>query len=112
MGLSRRGNRIGGDTASGRPSGSPRGVDADVSAERLDLFGEFNGRYGDLELTLQAFLWSFGGDLSRFVQREGAGMELVSAAEMVRRTEPGSPDYALASGLEARYSTPSRFSSS
>ena len=71
-----------------------------LKPDELRDVGTFSGRYGDLELTLHTFLWPFDGDLSRFVQREGAGMELVSAAEMLRRTEPGSPDYALASGLE------------
>ena len=71
-----------------------------LQPEELRYVGTFSGRYGDLELTLHTFLWPFDGDLSLFVQHEGAGMELVSAAEMLRRTEPGSPDYALALGLE------------
>lgn len=71
-----------------------------LAPDDLTYFGEFAGRYGRLELTLHAFLWPFGGDLSRFVQREGAGMELVWAAEMCRRTEPGGPDHTLAVGLE------------
>ncbi len=71
-----------------------------LNPEELHYVGTFSGRYGNLELTLYTFLWPFDGDLSRFVQREGAGMELVSVAEMLERTEPGSPDDALASGLE------------
>ena len=71
-----------------------------LTPDELDYFGIFTGHYGDLELILHTFLWWFDGNLSRFVQREGAGMELVSAAEMLRRTEPGGPDYALAAGLE------------
>lgn len=75
-----------------------------VVPDELSYVGIFTGRYGDLELILHAFLWPFDGDLSRFVQREGAGMELVSAAEMLRRTEPGGPDWALASGLKNHFS--------
>ena len=71
--------------------------------EELRYVGTFSGRYGDLELTLYTFLWPFDGDLSRFVQREGAGMELVTLAEICRRTEPGSPDHALASGLQTYF---------
>lgn len=83
-----------------------------LAPDDLTYFGEFSGRYGELELTLHAFLWPFDGDLSRFVQREGVGTELVTAPEMLGRTEPGSPDHALTLGLKTRYSTPSRFSSS
>ncbi len=71
-----------------------------LKPEELRYVSTFSGRYGDLELTLHTFLWPFDGDLSRFVQREGAGMELVTPAEMLERTQPGSPDYALALGLE------------
>ncbi len=79
-----------------------------LAPAELGFYGTFAGCYGDLELTLHAFLWPFDGDLSSFVQREGAGMELVSVAEMLERTEPGGPDYALAKGLERllRASTP------
>ena len=71
-----------------------------LKPDELRYFGVLSGRYGDLALTLHTFLWPFDGDLSRFVQREGAGMEFVSAAEMCRRTKPGGPDFALATGLE------------
>ena len=71
-----------------------------LTPDELSYFGTFTGRYGDLELILHTFLWPFDGNLSCFVQREGAGMELVSAAEMLERTEPGGPDYALTAGLE------------
>ena len=71
-----------------------------LNPDELSYFGTFTGRYGDLELIIHAFLWPFDGDLSRFVQREGAGMELVYAAEMLVRTEPSGPDYVLAKGLE------------
>ena len=71
-----------------------------LKPDELHYVGTFSGRYGDLELTLHTFLWPFDGDLSRFMQREGVGMELVSAAVMLERTEPGSPDHVLAAGLE------------
>ena len=71
-----------------------------LNPDELRYVGTFSGRYGNLELTLHTFLWPFDGDLGRFVQREGTGMELISAAEMLRRTEPGGPDDVLASGLE------------
>ena len=71
-----------------------------LTPDELSYFGTFTGRYGDLELILHTFLWPFDGDLGRFIQHEGAGMELVSAAEMMARTEPGGSDYALASGLK------------
>ena len=74
-----------------------------LAPDELSYFGTFTGRYGDLELILHTFLWPFDGNLSRLVQREGVGMELVSAAEMLARTEPGGPDYALALGLRNHF---------
>ena len=54
-----------------------------------------SGRFRDLKFILYPFLWPFDGDLSALEQREGAGMERVSADEMLRRTEPGGPDHTL-----------------
>ncbi|CAA9568726.1 MAG: hypothetical protein AVDCRST_MAG86-1449 [uncultured Truepera sp.] len=47
-----------------------------------------------MSLTLHAFLWPFDGNLSTLRQNEGAGIELVSADEMLERTEPDGPDHA------------------
>jgi 8-oxo-dGTP pyrophosphatase MutT (NUDIX family) len=63
-------------------------------------FGKFLGWYSDLNLTLHAFLWSFDGSLSRFCQTEGTGIDLISVDEILRRTEPGSPDHTLTLALK------------
>ena len=66
-----------------------------LSPTSLTYFGEHNGQFWDLNFTLHAFLWPFDGNLRAFEQREGAGMELVSADEMLRPTELGGPDHTL-----------------
>ncbi len=66
-----------------------------LSPTSLTHLGEYNGQFRDLKFTLHAFLWPFDGDLSLLEQREDAGMELVSADEMLRRTAPGGPDHTL-----------------
>ena len=71
-----------------------------LSPTSLTYSGEHNGQFRDLNFTLHAFLWPFDGDLSRLHQTEGAGMELVSTAEMLGRTEPGGPDHTLTLALE------------
>jgi 8-oxo-dGTP pyrophosphatase MutT (NUDIX family) len=76
--------------------------------EELTGMDELVGEFGDLRFTLHPFWWSFDGDLSRFVQREGAGMELVTPAQMLGRTAPGGPDHTLPLALE-RYGRGSGF---
>ncbi len=66
----------------------------------LTYLGEFGGSYGDLSLTLHAFLWHFDGNLSKFHQIEGAGMDPVLVDEMLERTEPGGPDHTLTLALK------------
>lgn len=70
--------------------------------DELTFLSKFSGRYDDLKLILHAFLWPFNGNLSKFCQTEGAGMNLVTVAEMLRRTEPGGPDHALTLALKNR----------
>ncbi|WP_345465180.1 NUDIX domain-containing protein [Deinococcus carri] len=54
--------------------------------------GAVTGMIRDLAFTLHVFSWPFDGDLSVFTLGEGAGMELVTPEEMLRRVEPGGPD--------------------
>ena len=71
-----------------------------MSPTSLTVLNVCDGQFRDLKFTLHAFLWPFDGDLSSFEQREGADMELVSADEMLRRTEPGGPDHTLTLALK------------
>ncbi len=66
-----------------------------VSPTSLTVLNVCSGQFRDLKFILYPFLWPFDGDLSVLGQREGAGMELVSADEMLRRAAPGGPDHTL-----------------
>lgn len=66
-----------------------------LEGEPLTDLGTVWGQTQTLSFTLCAFAWSFGGDLTQFVQNEGAGMALITPDEMLKRTEPGGPDYML-----------------
>lgn len=71
-----------------------------LSEGELTYAGVLTGQFEDLHFTIYPFLWPFPGDLKRFIQREGAGMELVTVAEMLKRTIPGGPDHTLTLALE------------
>lgn len=61
----------------------------------LTDLGVVSGQTETLSFTVHAFVWLFDGDLTRFVQAEGTGMELIMPDEMLKRTEPRSPDHTL-----------------
>lgn len=66
-----------------------------LSPETLTYLGQVSGQTETLCFTIHAFLWTFGGDLTHFVQLEGAAMELITPHEMLKRAEPGGPDHML-----------------
>ncbi len=66
-----------------------------LEVEALTDLGVVSGQTETLSFTVHAFVWLFDGDLTRFVQNEGAGMELITPDEMLKRTEPGGPDHML-----------------
>jgi len=63
-----------------------------LSENEVSDLGSLTGSVRKLTFQLHTFGWRFDGQLTVFTLGEGAGMELVTPAEMLKRVEPGGPD--------------------
>ena len=67
----------------------------ELSASECEFQGKVTGQFGDLHFHINVFTWRFDGNLNVFSVNEGAGMELITPDEMLKRVQPHGPDYKI-----------------